>query len=377
MEILADLKLKKTGKTEYEKVKIIANKILNMDMVINAHYLHMLYNSVGGYEPVLDGRPNLPGGRAVVDKNGNKGVVFEPSEEEIALNRWRAGEFKEAEEVLAMRWRSAIENIDLESLVRIRKEMKATFLSLEDIRTRIEAMFENPQSQASLVVWLGKEFAFSDKLKVLAMKRLGSDQQERLLKNVAPYASYCLKVNLIFKYGVMYGFIGTRATNRIDMQYLYYLPFCDIFTSNDKFHADIAPLLLRPYQIFASGLELKQDLSNIARHKGGEPIAPSGPPDIKNSLTVSLWRKKLKSNPLSASDRISPNKRTEKSDARAVSHSQYLAGLIDDPKSHYHGVLDNNEIDFMIVKRLVGPGDPCPCKSGKLFKDCHWDEIDK
>ena len=286
--------MKKPGSegSDFDAVKIIANKTLNMDMVINAHYLHMLYNSVGGHEPVLDGRPNIPGGRQVIDKDGKRGIVIELSEEESALNRWRAGEFKEAEEVLAERWRNAIEKIDLESLARIGKSMKSRFHDLADILVRVNAMFENPSSQALLVLMLGDEFGFNDKLKAMAMNRVGLEIENRLLMDVAPYAAYCLKVNLLFKLGVMHRFIGTRATNRIDMQYLYYLPFCDIFASNDKFHSQLAPLLLRPYQVFSSGIELKRDLRTLADKIGQTSSKLPDPPEIEGSLTVSLWKNK-------------------------------------------------------------------------------------
>lgn len=378
MEILADLKKDVSKDNDIEAVRTLANKILNMDTAINAHYLHMLNNSIRGYEPVLDGRPNKPGGRQVIDRNGRKGVIFEESEEEAALNRWRVGQFKSAEKVLAERWRLAIRNIDLDSLVRIGEGMKATFNDLREILAAIDAMFDDPSSQAMLILQLGEEFRLSDEQKIMAMSRVGKESTGNLLKHVAPYAAYCLRVNMLFKIGVMRKLIGTRPTNRIDLQYLYYLPFCYIFTSNDKFHERLAPLLLRSYQVFSSGRVLKDDLRILAEREEDENVSRSlGPPAIEGSLTVSLWKKHMKYGRSDNEERVTSRTISPRNEHKLVTESNYLASLAEDPRNHYQGRFKEDEIDFMIVKRSVGPLDPCPCKSGKIFKDCHWDEVKK
>ncbi|MGC2330827.1 MAG: hypothetical protein WA581_05195 [Candidatus Acidiferrales bacterium] len=50
------------------------------------------------------------------------------------------------------------------------------------------------------------------------------------------------------------------------MLYLYYLPFCSVFTSKDNFHAQIVPLFLAPEQTFVNGTELKEDLAKLVAH---------------------------------------------------------------------------------------------------------------
>lgn len=380
MEILADLKKENIREKDFAAVQLLASKILNMDMTINAHCLHMLHNSLRGYEPVLDGRPNRPGGRQVVADDGRKGVVFKESEEEAALNRWKTGEFKTAEEMLAERWRLAIGDIDLESLVQIGKGMKKKFSDLKEILATLDVMFDSPSSQAPLLLQLGEEFGLSDALKIKMMNRVGVESEGNLLKNIAPYAAYCLKVNMLFKLGVMNNLIGTRSTNKIDLEYLYYLPFCYIFTSNDNFHNLLAPLLLRSYQVYSSGGDLKDDLRALAEWKGqagGNTSKSSGPPDIEGSLTVFLWKKYMKY-PSGESNRSSvPKASPRTADSKIIAESKYLAELADDPRSHYKGHFKEDEIDFMIVHRSVGPQEPCPCNSGKKFIDCHWDEVKK
>jgi len=60
------------------------------------------------------------------------------------------------------------------------------------------------------------------------------------------------------------GMLSTRASNVIDLQYLYYLPFCHVFTSGDKFHKQVAPLFMQQNQLFVDPAKLKADLKMIA-----------------------------------------------------------------------------------------------------------------
>jgi hypothetical protein len=57
-----------------------------------------------------------------------------------------------------------------------------------------------------------------------------------------------------------------RPSNRVDIAYLNYLPFCQIFVSSDRLHRQTAPLFMRPDQQFAWGSDLKADLARINAH---------------------------------------------------------------------------------------------------------------
>ncbi len=58
--------------------------------------------------------------------------------------------------------------------------------------------------------------------------------------------------------------IGTRSTNRIDIEYFKYLPFTQVFASADKLHATLFPVFAHPNQHFVAGLELKSALREMA-----------------------------------------------------------------------------------------------------------------
>ena len=78
------------------------------------------------------------------------------------------------------------------------------------------------------------------------------------LSEWAPYTYHCLVVFL-------FGLIAWRdklirmknsANHELDLQYLYYLPFCKVFSSDDDIHKKLAVLLLQPQQEFRSPLDL-------------------------------------------------------------------------------------------------------------------------
>jgi len=75
---------------------------------------------------------------------------------------------------------------------------------------------------------------------------LSNTNKLKSLNNIAPYASYVIKVNIFFDICITRGFISdVRKSNKIDISYLYYLPFCMIFISSDKLHRSCVLLFLK------------------------------------------------------------------------------------------------------------------------------------
>jgi hypothetical protein len=93
-----------------------------------------------------------------------------------------------------------------------------------------------------------------------------------------------------------------KADNKVDIAYLYYLPFCQVFVSNDNLHKRVVPLFLRDDQSFIVGDELKADLRKLDSHYAALPddLKASGfynfaadPPEDHSFLTTQLWDKHL------------------------------------------------------------------------------------
>lgn len=86
------------------------------------------------------------------------------------------------------------------------------------------------------------------------------------------YFAYVLSVELFFYLAISADLVSRdRPSNKIDFAYLYYLPFCRIFTSNDALHEHVVPLFLRADQTFVNGTELKEDFGGLDQHYSSLP----------------------------------------------------------------------------------------------------------
>ena len=93
------------------------------------------------------------------------------------------------------------------------------------------------------------------------------------LRVFAPYALHVLRVELFFRVALGANLIAsTRPSHKIDMAYLFYLPFCMIFVSSDRLHKQCASLFLRRDQHFVWGAELKEDLAALNMHFSALPV---------------------------------------------------------------------------------------------------------
>ena len=121
------------------------------------------------------------------------------------------------------------------------------------------------------------------------------------LSKFAPYAAYVFTVEMFFHISIAANLISSqRPSNRADIAYLFYLPFCMMFVSSDKLHRRTANLFLRSDQDFVWGSDLKADLRRLNKHyltlpeeerdQGIMRIARH-PPIQGGFLTTALWRR--------------------------------------------------------------------------------------
>ncbi len=120
----------------------------------------------------------------------------------------------------------------------------------------------------------------------------------KALSEYAPFVAHVLAVELFFQFALAAHLIGTeRASNRVDIAYLNYLPFCMMFVSGDDLHRRCAPLFLRDDQRFVWAPDLKGDLANINSHFMGLSDSEKergisnfayAPPKLEGSMVRSL-----------------------------------------------------------------------------------------
>lgn len=181
------------------------------------------------------------------------------------------------------------------------------------------------------------------------------------LREFAPYFAHVFSVDLFFYLAIAADLIGRgRPSHKIDLAYLYYLPFCMVFTSNDKLHADVVPFFLRPNQTFVPGTDLKADLARLDKHydafpdevkKRGLMSFASYPPDEKVFLVTQLWDKHM-----------SPHWREHKALSNPPLNDEANKMLLERMRRlREEGVpvpdadrrIDADELDHMVIERKV------------------------
>ncbi|MGH2638616.1 MAG: hypothetical protein ACRDF4_04960, partial [Rhabdochlamydiaceae bacterium] len=142
------------------------------------------------------------------------------------------------------------------------------------------------------------------------------------LRYFAPYAMYVYRVEIVYHYCLLGGFIkrGKKSKAHLDMQYFYYLPFCQVFSSDDKEIVQLFPFFQRPDQEFVTKADLQRDLKNLSvyltRLSEEESISfyeefGPYPPDLEGSFTVNMWKKFMRPREKQAGKRSRPSPEAE------------------------------------------------------------------
>jgi hypothetical protein len=269
VECLADLeKVVRSRSTPEQLVGSLANRSPDVQGNPNAHHLHILQAELSRQFDITKvmGRVALAGGRRV--QLGDKtGVVYQQSEEAEAFIRWSRREFLEVERDIAKRWRRSLTAINFEEMVK--------HVSEEIGPWRIPKSLADAKEIADTVIdYLDPEFLLNFGLDLLGMpqatERVVNDWKQRRKPNLrqhVPYFIFMLTINIFFCLVLPTQLLrNVKQSHQVDLAYLYYLPFCSVFTSNDNFHAQIVPLFLGPMQDFVNGSDFKEDMRRLVEY---------------------------------------------------------------------------------------------------------------
>ena len=305
MELLGDLR-KETpkSKTAEEKVSALAEKFGGSGPITNVDYRTLCVQSLLGNRFPLDGRIIPQSARQVQDPDGGWGVVINLSPLNQAILRWSDGKFKEFERQFAGFWRKETQSLDLDSF---RDQLNRHYVILpkvsnfEELRETVDSLLATVAHQDVWLSWLLDQLSLPSSLESLIRIRWEA-RPSMLLKNFSPYSWHCLRALLMLHVGTRHELLKWEPTNLLDVQYLYYFPFCMVFASNDHLHSILAPLLKRDDQSFVMGEELKADLRRLSdfrdglsdtdREKLGYALG-SYPPPRKDSVVHNLWKKHM------------------------------------------------------------------------------------
>jgi len=371
MEILGDLKKEtEEGKTpSEERVKDFANKLFPMETVVNLHYKVLVKGDLLGNVVSMDGRPNVGMKKAVASSSGQKGFLVEETIEEKSIYKWKDGKFSEADKELSSLWRMTTTNEEV--LKRLKESIKSKlpekikdFKELNDI---VDKHLSNNELQQYFLITLLQNYEIDAMTGVQIFSRW-TKEGKPLLQDFAPYAYHCFKVDTLFLFGLASNLISTRPTNRVDLEYLYYQPFGNLFTSNDKVHKNLAPLLVRNYQKFVVGTDLKQDLKGIVEHLESLGVDErksfkNKPPIIESSLTFQLWKEYFGYPKTSNWNRNISESELEMMKQKMKEFEQAV-------ENDSIGELSSDDADFIVKKSYLSKKDPCFCGSGKIVIEC-------
>lgn len=303
VETLADLAKSnlREGRTAEHEVAIIAEKTPEVSGYVCAYHGQLCLGNLLGHPVPFTGQIPMPGGHAV-QLNGQTGLIFPRAPETEAMSRWQAGQFQEVEHIVARNWRQAVSELDLKGMaetMRIIGINGKTCRSLDqaaEMARDIVQTSNKPFDQMKLLFYftrIGREHvpAVLERWKIAGY---------RALTQHAPYAAHILTVELFFQIALAANLISTdRPSNRVDISYLFYLPFCDVFTSTDRLHKKCAPLFLRNDQDFVWGDDLKANLRHTnsywkaalteAEREAGLTTIPHVPVEHEGSIITQLW----------------------------------------------------------------------------------------
>ena len=300
VETLADLEKPKLRRSAEDEVGMMADKFPEMHSAPVPYYQSMAISNLMGQKIPMTGQIPLANTRPV--KSGkHKGAVYEPSPEFEAFHRWQLREFDAIERKFASEWRKSVQSLDLKSVADGFRQLGIsgrTCRSLTEVKSMADD-FVNKNTQpferlklAYLFLSVPQEYQQSI---MMRWSRFNCPP----LADYAPYAAYVLTLELFFQFALAADHISSdRASNRLDIAYLYYLPFCQVFVSGDKLHRNTASLFMRDNQRFVWAQDLKCALSTLDTHfsslrqsdkgEGVVYIAPHPPIEFE-SIVSRLW----------------------------------------------------------------------------------------
>ena len=350
VETLADLKKSTRGeRTAEQEVGIIADKFPEMHSSPNIQHVTACTGELLGHRVPMTGQILLAGGRPV-KANGQSGIIFEQSPEAEAFLRWQNNEFLEIERAHAHGWREAVTKLDLD---KVASQFRKIGIDGKSCKT-----LEQAKELAHQIV-SSKDSHFEKMCLVLLFLNIHPQYHREIMQrwsemnyppltHYAPYVAYVFTVEIFFQIALAANLISSdRPSNRVDIGYLFYLPFSMVFISSDKLHSKCAPLFLRQDQQYILGPDLKSGLNMINEHyqKYPEELKEKGlmsfaqyPPKEGEFLISEIW------------DRHLPNWRKRKEfdlTNKNIKHDKLLEHV---KKFTTASTLSPEEVDFDVTK---------------------------
>jgi len=369
-EILGDLsKEQMEGKiAPKDQVVTLSTKIFPAQTYVNENYKRLLELSLLGKFTDPSNRPFLEATKSV-NTGDKQGLVFEEPEYEKNVRRWKDGDFKEMDEVESWFWRkkttaeTVIENFKerFKLFEHIKNKGKGgnTFDNLVLLRDELLKELNRPEAQQeylSLIIdFYGIDAAIAGEI----FHRWETHGYKNLA-DFSQYGLYCLTIVAMYYTGINNHLLGEKKTNLLDLEYLYYAPFCRVFSSNDDFLVTLFKLIIPKDVEFISTPALKTELAAFHRHEE-ETGEKTDLPPLKDTEIYRIFDKVLN---LKMHEFLKANPRPQE---ELIAEFEAILKASEEGKEGAFA----GEPTFVTKTFYMRPDDPCPCGSGKPLKDCH------
>ncbi len=217
------------------------------------NYREILGNSLIGNEVPMDGRFLPAGEKMVRSSSGSIGTVIDTTKEQEAIFRWERKNFQESEKTWASALRRHYER-PINSKMYVDEVLKASLVfetpkNDSGLAKCVDLILNDKKFQGEILVLLAKEFKMPLDFQKKVINRWFKEGKP-MIKDFAPYAYFCSKANFLWAIGLTNSSLFNHDKNdRKDLEYSYYIPFCQIFASKDKKHKRLIPFLLRPTKL--------------------------------------------------------------------------------------------------------------------------------
>jgi hypothetical protein len=369
VECLADLEKEIRSKSTPEQlVGSLADRTPESQSYRNVHHMTILKAELSRQFDLrtVYGRVMLAGGEPV-QLGDKKGFIFRQSPEADALSRWTKREFLDVERNIAKNWRRSLELVDFDAMV---KNVMGELGRWRKPKTLEDAK----QIADTIIAYMDPEWLLRFGLNLLGVPETTAwvigdwtNRRRPALREHVPYFIFMLTINIFFCFVLPTQLLRkVKASHNVDLAYLYYLPFCSVFTSKDNFHAQIVPLFLGPVQDFVNGIDFKEDLRKLnalysalpeETLKTGLINFAAFPPDDPNFFVTRMWDKYL---PPWRAIKVQPRRERDPEEEKRV--LEEVRQLSESPDLQPHDERDIDKVNYVKLERSVRP------KKGKWLR---------
>jgi len=282
-EILADLKKPLNDKKlPEEMVRALARKMTQGSAAHPATFRKLAFHNLDGVRVPMRGQVPIDGDAPnVAVVNGGRGMLYDKTPEQNIWRQWAAGNFTTKDHDTAVRWRTGIERVNLRAIGDSWKQYALAHFAhsrtISDLVTEVDQHLASPRRETQR----SHLHILADFLNIPVTRDLPAIiflAHGCKLTTVAPYAATILRLYLTFVAGIAKGLIGPRPSHYIDLQYLFYVPFCMVFASDDNLHRRLWPATSGQNMLITAA-ELKADLARrIQLQNEGQPTFHHGYP---------------------------------------------------------------------------------------------------